>query len=183
MARSLTTSVAAGVVGGAIGSWTMNLFQGWWSRAIAGNHSESAGGDHDARGWQERSEDENANELLAQRIAARVINRPLTRSELAIAAPAVHYGFGAAMGGIYGALAARVDPRAPVTGAAYGASVWITADEVAVPALRLSRPDAEYPLEVHVQALAAHIVYGVTMELAYLGIRGLLGYRATSWSR
>ncbi len=37
MARGLGVSVAAGIVAGAIGSWAMSRFQGWWSRAVAGD--------------------------------------------------------------------------------------------------------------------------------------------------
>jgi hypothetical protein len=170
MARSLRASILAGAAAGLAGTWAMTEFQGWWSRAIAGDNRRSAGGDQDARGWQERSEDQNANELMAQRIAAHTIERPLTRDELALAAPAVHYAFGTLMGALFGAAAWRVHLIAPATGAAFGTAVWIAADEIAMPALRLSRPDVDYPADVHLQAFASHVVFGVTTELAYLAL-------------
>jgi putative membrane protein len=167
MERDLARSLTVGFVSGLAGTWTMSLFQGWWSRAFAGEDRQSAGGDHDARGWQERSEDQNANEMAAQEMAARTLGRPLTGDELSVAAPAVHYAFGAAMGALYGAMADRLPQRPPLTGALWGTAVWAGADEVAVPALRLAKPDAEYPAGAHLQSLASHVVYGVTTELIY----------------
>ena len=41
-------------------------------------------------------------------------------------------------------------------------AVWAGADELAMPLLGLSRRD--YPLEAHLQAFTAHLVYGVTTE-------------------
>ena len=59
-------------------------------------------------------------------------------------------------------------------GAAFGTAVWGGADEIAVPMLGLSKPNAEYPLEAHAQAFAAHIVYGVTTELVRRAVRPLM---------
>jgi uncharacterized membrane protein YagU involved in acid resistance len=170
MARNLRSSVIVGAAAGLAGALAMSEFQGWWSRAVSGDDRPSSAGDHDARGWQERNEDRNANELLAQRIAASTVHRTLQRRELAIAAATLHYGFGAALGAAFGAMAGRVRLVPGATGAAFGAAVWIAADEVAVPALNLSDPDAGYPADAHLQSFASHIVFGVTTELAYLGM-------------
>jgi putative membrane protein len=101
----------------------------------------------------------------------QVMNRQLTREELAVAAPLVHYAFGAGMGGIYGGLAEVLPAVRVCAGAGYATAVWIGGDEVAVPMLGLSDPDAEYPIELHAQAFASHIVYGVTMELVRRALR------------
>jgi hypothetical protein len=45
---------------------------------------------------------------------------------------------------------------------------------VAVPALHLSRPDTEYPIDAHLQALASHLVYGAVTELAFVALRRLM---------
>jgi putative membrane protein len=165
----------AGVAAGLAAAWVMTEFQALWSKAVDGQSPQSAGGRHDAREWQERNEDQNATELTAQAIAAHTIDRPLTDDELAIAAPAVHYGFGASMGALYGALAEAAPARTTVaTGAAFGTLIWIGGDEIAVPLFGLSKANAEYSLETHAQAWAAHIVYGVTTELVRRGVRRLL---------
>ena len=41
----------------------------------------------------------------------------------------------------------------------FGAALWAISDEVAVPALRLSKGPQAYPLRTHAMALASHLVY------------------------
>lgn len=165
--------MVSGLVGGLVASWTMTQFQALWSKVAADYHSDSSGGHHDARDWQERGEDANATELAAQAVATRTIHRPLTKQELKVAAPAVHYGFGAAMGALYGALSEFAPETRALEGAAFGSAVWIGGDEIAVPWLGLSKSADEYPLELHAQAFTAHLVYGVTTEFVRRGLRAL----------
>jgi len=171
------TSVARGLVAGAIGglvaSWLMTEFTSLWTRVAEGAESASADGRHDARDWHERSEDRNATEMVAQRIAAAAIDRPLDRRELAVAAPAVHYGYGALMGALYGVLAELI-PASAFTGAAWGTLIWIVADEIVVPAMGLSAPLDQRWAEAHAQAFAAHLVYGGTTDLVARAARSMM---------
>jgi putative membrane protein len=166
--------IVAGLIGGLVGTFAMSEFQAMWSKAVDGREPASAGGRHDARDWQERNEDQNANEVAAQKVATATLDRPLTRQELEVAAPLVHYGFGATMGALYGGLVEVAPALRAVGGSGWGTAVWIGGDEVAVPLLGLSRADADYPIEAHAQAFAAHIVYGVTTELVRRGVRALI---------
>jgi putative membrane protein len=175
--RDLTKGVLAGAIGGLVGTWAMTEFQAIWSRTVGGGHHPdmaSAGGRHDARDWQERIEGRNANELAANAIAERTIDRRLTREELEAAAPAVHYAFGAAVGALYGGLCEVSPGVRAMGGSGWGTAVWAGADGIAVPLLGLSRPKTDYPLETHGQSYAAHIVYGVTTELVRRGVRAFL---------
>jgi putative membrane protein len=142
----------------------MSEAQRLWTRAVDGDAPESAGGRHDARDWQERSEHQNSNELAAQAVARAMIGRRLTRRELRVAAPVMHYLFGASMGALYGAYAGR---RRHVrrSGAGFGMAVWLGADEIAMPLLGLSRPTTRRPFEMHLQSLAAHLVFGTATEM------------------
>ena len=92
--------IAAGAVAGLVGTWAMSEVQRLWTRVVDDDPPESAGGRHDARDWQERSEHQNSNELAAQAIAGYLLGRRLTQEELRLAAPLVHYLFGAAVGAI-----------------------------------------------------------------------------------
>ena len=142
----------------------MNEAQRLWTHAVDGDvRRESAGGRHDARDWQERSEGQNSNELAAQAIARHILGRRLTRQELAVAAPVLHYLFGAAMGAVYGTFSGRRPSR--TSGAAFGTAVWLAADEIAMPLLGLSQSTARRPLEMHVQAFFAHLVFGAATEM------------------
>lgn len=174
--RNVAAGIIAGVIGGLAGTWAMSEFQGFWSKKVSGDHdpdSASAGGRHDARDWQERIEGQNSNELAADAVAEHTIKRPLTREELEVAAPAMHYAFGAAMGALYGGLHETSRNVRAMGGTGWGMAVWAGADGIAMPLLGLSRPKTEYPLETHAQSYAAHIVFGVTTEIVRRGVRAL----------
>jgi putative membrane protein len=161
----------AGALGGLAGTWAMSEAQRFWTYAAEGRAPASSGGKHDAREWQERSELRNANEIAAQRVARTVVGRCLTQRELAVAAPAVHYAFGTVLGALYGC-AVEVLAGSRIPGAsAYGAGVWLVADELAMPVLGLSNPPTARTGEQHAQSLASHLVYAYTTELVRRVIR------------
>lgn len=141
----------------------MSEVQRLWTRVVEGDPPESAAGRHDARDWQERSEHQNSNERAAQAIARPVLGRDLTKEELRFAAPLMHYLFGAAMGAVYGAYAER--RVGPATGAGFGTTVFLAADEIAMPLLGLSGSTTRRPLEMHLQSFVAHLVYGTVTEV------------------
>jgi uncharacterized membrane protein len=160
----------AGALGGLAGTLAMNATQHLWTLA-AGNADApaSAAGAHDGREWQERQEHRNANEVAAQAVSTGVGGERLRRDELRVAAPLVHFLFGMSAGALYGAMADG--RRAHVAdGLGLGVAVWAAGDELAVPLMGLSRPATERPLEMHLQSLSAHLVYGIVSEV----VRGAL---------
>ena len=89
----------------------------------------------------------------------------------------MHYAFGCASGALYGS-AVELSPRfSKGFGLTLGSTLWLAADEIAVPAFGLSRPALDYPLSSHLSALAAHTVYGVTTELVRRALRSALSTR------
>jgi putative membrane protein len=164
-------SAVAGVVAGLAGTWLMSEAQRAWTHVADRHPPDSAGGRHDARDWQERSEGQNSNELAAQAIATRLLGRCLTRQEMRVAAPLMHYSFGSAVAGLYGVWAEGSRERRILAGLGFGAAVWLVADIVAMPLLGLSGPTRRRPLEMHLQSLTAHFVYGVTTELVRYQVR------------
>jgi putative membrane protein len=72
-------------------------------------------------------------------------------------------------------MAAEAFPASAAAGGTlFGATLWLVADETVVPALGLSAPPSEYPLRTHVQALASHLVYGVTTDAVRRTVRRVL---------
>ena len=126
---------------------------------------------------QKRGSDEaqdDAAERLANTISMGVFDHKLTKSEKDTAGTALHYAYGISMGGLYGA-AAEIAPIVTVgAGLTYGALIWVTADEGIVPALGLSKSATEYPLSIHIYALASHLVYGLTTEIVRGAVRRAL---------
>ena len=49
-------------------------------------------------------------------------------------------------------------------GLGLGAALWLTADEIAMPTMRLSESTLERPFEMHMQSFASHLAYGVATE-------------------
>jgi hypothetical protein len=172
---NIGAGIVAGFIGGLAATWAMNRFQALWSEMVHAYRSESAAGSEDARDWQERHEGGNANELFAQAVATRTINRRLTRDELKVAAPIVHFAFGSGMGALYGAVSEVVPSARVLAGTAYGTSVWIGADEIAVPLMGLSKRNGELPADAHVQAFASHLVFGFATEAVRRAVRGAIG--------
>jgi putative membrane protein len=159
----MVKSILAGAIGGLVATWTMSEAQRLWTLAMDGQAPASAAGKHDARDWQERTEGQNSNEIAAQTVATRVIGRRLDCEELGVAAALMHYSFGTAAGAFYGTYV-EGRPRNR-TGVAFGLTVWLLADEIAMPLLGLSDSTLRRPLEKRLQSIAAHIVFGLTTEL------------------
>ncbi len=137
--------IVAGLGGGLAASWAMNRYQGLWGSGGGGGGSAPA------------------------KVAEKLL--PMAKER---GATIMHYAFGTLVGGVYGGAAEKFAPVRAGMGLAYGAAVWLEADELAVPALGLSGPVTQYPWKSHVYALSSHLVYGAALEAARRGIRALL---------
>jgi len=118
--------------------------------------------------------DDNAAIRTGNAVSELVFDHKLSKSEKETAGAIAHYAMGATSGAIYGA-AAEVLPITTVgEGIPFGAAVWAIADEAVVPAIGLSKPGKDYPLLIHVYALASHLVYGLTTEFVRRNVRRVL---------
>ncbi len=150
--------IAAGALAGLAATWVMTQFQN------ALTQLQSSKSEHEQQGGQGQQQSEPATAKLARR-AAQVVGRDLDERQARTAGQFVHYGFGTKVGAIYGALAEFAPAVTAGSGTLFGTAVWLGADELGVPAARLSPPPTQVPLAVHARALAAHLVYGFTLEL------------------
>ena len=55
----------------------------------------------------------------------------------------------------------------------FGATVWLAADDITLPAVGLAEWPTEYPLSTHAYALASHLVYGLTTEAVRRAVRSI----------
>lgn len=147
--RQLLQSVVIGAIAGLSASWIMNRFQAAVSAA-----SSSDGG----------SEEEPATAKAADRLSETVTGEPVPEPYQEPAGSAVHYGFGAFLGGLYGALGEAVPGVRAGFGTAYGAGVAVVADEALVPAAGLAPPPAEVPVQTHLYGIVSHLVFGAALE-------------------
>jgi hypothetical protein len=172
--------IVAGLAGGFVASWTMNQFQAALIKLTSNSEkshgaqsmqpAEGSSGDES----QDAKEQDDATVETAKVISRNVLGRELKESEKESAGAMVHYAFGTMTGGLYGALA-EVSPQITAgAGLPFGVAFWLVADEVAVPALGLSKGPTEYPVSTHAYALASHLVYGLTAELSRRALRQVL---------
>jgi putative membrane protein len=179
---NILKGVAAGLIGGLFASWTMNQFQAAWTRIAEGfekshgaqSMQPSEGPNPDQAFNQNKEDQDDATMKAAEAISEHVFGRTLTKSEKKAGGAVVHYAFGAATGGLYGALAEVAPEVTTGAGLPFGAVFWAVADETAVPLLGLSKGPTEYPVSIHVYALASHLVYGVTAEATRRVVRNIL---------
>jgi len=170
--HGIAKGVLAGALGGLAGAWAMNEFmaisQGVnkaWKRSAHQPEKPQSQGD---------SQEDDATMKTADRLAMLFTHRHLTSEQKKKAGPIVHYAYGALMGAAYGVIAEMVPITTKGIGTAYGAAVWLGGDEIGVPALGLSKASTAYPLSVHMNGLATHLVYGTSLDLVRRGIRALL---------
>lgn len=152
--------IIAGIVGGLVASWAMERFQ----KAL-GKISEEMGGADGGGGQQHRQpQSEPATYKAADAVSEAVTGDDVPREYKPAAGSVVHYAFGAAVGALYGAAAARNHGVTSWAGLPFGATVWLIADEIGVPLAGLSKAPTEYPISSHASAFATHLVYGATTE-------------------
>ena len=123
---------------------------------------------------QDKEDQDDATVKAAKAISEGVFGHRLKESEKKPAGAAVHYAFGTATGGLYGA-AAEIAPEVTTgLGLPFGVAFWLVADEGAVPLLGLSKGPTEYPASTHAYALASHLVYGLTAEVTRRAVRNII---------
>ena len=185
--KNVVKGALAGMAGGLVASWVMNRLQHAMESATADDaakggagfappiaeerlspttYSSSAPALFDGPAERPRPEVRMAN-----RIAKTFLRHELPEERRDVAGKAVHYAFGTLVGGVYGAVAEMSpDVIARLGGVPFGMAVWLLADEIALPALKLAEGPKQVPVKQHATALASHFVYGATTD----GVRRLL---------
>ena len=110
----------------------------------------------------------------ADAAAVATVGRRLEASEQDAAGPLMHYGFGTAVGAVYGALAETRPEITRLGGIPFGLGVWASADEIGVPAAGLSKSPWDRPLRAHTYSMLSHAVYGFTTEAVRKAVRARL---------
>jgi putative membrane protein len=163
----LFKGIVAGMAGGLVASWIMNVFMEKTGPAIQGA-METLNGAADRPGATEQQDDapkEDATMRAADAVVSTITGgRHLSFEEKQKGGPIVHYAFGAAMGGVYGALAEYSPAARAGFGTAFAGALFAGADLVAVPALNLSSSSGDAPVSTLATPFAAHLVYGVATE-------------------
>ncbi len=171
MAKHPVRGVLAGVAGGLVAAWVMNV----WSSGPGAALSKQLETPEEEQQLAAGSDGEDATMRAADKIAALVDGgQHLTHEQRSTGGPIVHYAFAALMGGLYGGLAEYSSIVRSGFGTTFGSALFAGGDLLAVPALGLSKPISEFPASSFANPISAHLVYGATTELVRRLIRPLL---------
>jgi putative membrane protein len=148
----VTASIVGGLLGGLLGAVVMSVAHAVGAPMVLPPAPPSAQGD-------------DATVKVADALSRAVRGRPVAGPRKPAAGSAVHYGFGATMGALYGVVAVAVPTVTAGTGLGFGAALWVSAHAIIVPALGLAPAPLRQPLRVEIVELVLHLLYGVTAEL------------------
>ena len=126
---------------------------------------------------QHAKEGEPATVAIGRIAYERLRGEAPSRERGAQLGKAVHWGYGLAVGALFGLLERRVpddDLSDLSVGLGYGAALWLLGDELAVPMLGLAKGPTAHAPRVHAQALGAHLVYGLATGAAMRALESRL---------
>lgn len=103
---------------------------------------------------------------ITAKVTEEVGLRPhLDRDERRLATLLAHYGYGAACGALYAALAPRSEEAPVRRGVGFGLAVWAVSYLGLLPALGLLPPATKHPARRNALMIAAHVVFGAALGL------------------
>jgi Protein of unknown function (DUF1440) len=138
------------------------------AKTVAANQGFGAGPQENA------AEGTIATKRTVTALSRNLFGHEITSDERAVVAGIIPLAFGTLVGGLYGVLAERFDVVALGKGTAYGAAVWLGAEELALPGLKFTKPVTEKSWSSHATGLAGHLIYGFTLNAARRAIRPFL---------
>lgn len=155
------------------GSWIASLLAGLMA-GVAGTVAMDAFWRADAKlTGRQSSGDEDATAKVAADLLRKTGIRVPSRATRRAAGQIVHWGYGAGWGALVGLGRSRALPADFGWGLPLGAGLWAIGDEWTLYWLGYAKHPREYPLRIHLESLAAHLVYGFGLWAALAAERGL----------
>lgn len=164
MSRSAWKGFAAGMIGGAVGTLVLNVFQKASLKGTEAAEDQLHNGHRYTKEQQQLLKGfEKAHTQTAEAVTDAVGIR-LSRAARSNAAPITEYAFGILCGGVYGILAEYLPQTTSGFGTVYGAALFTGASEVVLPALGMvPMPGERTPIQ-HLGGLSGNMVYGAVTE-------------------
>ena len=104
----------------------------------------------------------------------RMASRPLSETEEVVSVQAIHWGFGALVGGAYGAVAEYQPVVTGRLGANFGLTLCGMTHASTLPMMGLTESPENQPAREHASELVTHAIYGVTTEVVRRAVRKVL---------
>lgn len=168
--KSLLRTLELGFVAGLAGAWAMSQFTRMWNIVLL---------EHAAHLPRRRrppftQQEWDATRAMADAVACQISGRRLSDSEKQAGAFFCHYAVGGAAAALYAAVASRSPVITKFSGMVFGASVWLIAEELLMPAAQCSEPPpTPFP---QVLAPSARGSVPPVAKPRDLGFRGIYSY-------
>ena len=163
--RSPWIGLAAGAIGGLLGTAAMDLYK----KALikASRAAEDVSGSQHTYSTQQEDQLLNYHAAHAKTAAvlARTVGVELNSAQRKTATPITHYATGAIAGALYGAAAEYLPVTKIGLGSVFGCVVFAAGNDVILPSLKLLPPLSETPQVLQWEGFSSHALYGVGTEL------------------
>lgn len=172
--KHILRGTLAGIAGGLVASWVMNQFIAGPGGKMQTAIVQAQGKVPEQPDYTSAESDDSTAKVADTLSVIATGGQHLTYDQKQAAGSAVHYTFGALMGGIYGALAEYTPSVKAGFGTTYATALFAAADLIAIPALNLGKPANEQDAGSLTEYYAAHLVYGASTELVRRIVRRAL---------
>lgn len=163
--RNAAVTAAMGMAAGAIGVWALDRADYFlWNREAPETRAATTA----VRPHGEPPAGVVVTEL------EEASGRELSERQHGAAEQAVHYAIGIGPAAGYALLRDELPLPGPVRGLLYGLGVFLLQDEGINAVTRLGANPRDYPWQAHGRGLVAHLVYGLTTELALTAMERLV---------
>ncbi len=156
----LGKSLLFGLAGGLAATFVMTQAQTAWLKVDKGDEAEKP----KSKEEQQKEVGEQSTVKIADKVAQTVTHHAVPQEYKQTAGNTVHYAFGTAMGGVYGALSGLMEDAPFGTGVLFGMGLWLAADEFVLPYLGLAQRPQEKDLKEHAYEASMHAVYGLCLD-------------------
>jgi putative membrane protein len=95
----------------------------------------------------------------------RMSDRPLSEREEEVSVQAIHWSFGALVGGVYGAVAEFQPAVTGRLGTNFGLTLCGITHASTLPLMGLTEKPEDQPMREHASELVTHAIYGITTEI------------------
>lgn len=172
--KHILRGTIAGIAGGLFASWVMNQFIAGPGSKMQTAITHAQGKEPEQPDYSSAESDDSTAKVADTLSVIATGGQHLTYDQKQTGGSAVHYTFGALMGGVYGALAEYAPSVKAGFGTTYATALFTAADLIAVPALNLGKPANEQDAGSLTEYYAAHLVYGISTELVRRVVRLVL---------
>ena len=158
-------AVARGIAAGVVGTACMTAVQEVMSRRRRA-HAPKVSENGQADPWKKAP----APAQLAKRVIEGVTQQEVPVERISLLTNAVHWGYGTAMGGLYGLFEGSLRPKPAVHGPMFGLGVWAWSYATLVP-LGLYEPPWHYKASSIAKDVSYHLAYGSGVAAGYALLR------------